>query len=280
MKLQNLISNIPAVATNGQVQFNLPIGVRYHGFNLFLTSAGNPVAVTTANFSRLRITVDSVVLMDWDWPSLQYYALRRGIALSTGQIPVYFADPLNKGQRNANAGTIDTKQGISNVQVLITLGTITTPALVGELIFDNFQNVKPQIKGGKPTGAMVAFNTPIQKLTQVENVPINAAYDISDIPPNYPLDTLTLYNGADANITYVRLFLDKVLIFDGTPANLAREFLAYGIYTPAGTIVLPFTYDGFAPNSSALFSTIDLYVTCVTAFACGIAIEYQLPSIT
>jgi Viral coat protein P2 N-terminal domain len=281
VKLQNLISNIPALQSGGQATFNLPIGIRYHGFNLFLSSSGVRTAVSTTNFQRLRVIINSTTLIDWDWPSIQYYALRRGISLAVGQIPIYFADPLLKGQRNANCGTIDTKQGITNVQVYIQLGTITSPSMTGEIIFDNFLNTKPVIgANGQPTGATVGFNTPIMRLTQVENVPVSANYDIFDIAPSYPIDTITLYNGADANISQVTLLLNKVIIFQGIPADIAREFMAYGIQTPAGCIVFPFTYDGFSPNSAAAFSAIDIYVNCATAFPCGISVEYQLPSIT
>lgn len=281
MKFQNLISNIPAVATGGNVIFNLPVGGRIHAFNLFLSSAGVRTPVTTVNLQRVRVTVDTVILIDWDWTSIQLYAFRRGIALSVGQIPIYFTDPMNRGQRNANTGSLDTKQGISNIQVFVQLGVITTPSIAGEYIYDNFTNTKPQIGAdGKPTGAMVAFNTPIMKSTQTENVPISANYNIDDIAPSYPIDTITLYNSADVFITSCRLQLNKVVIFEGVPADLAREFLAYGVVTPPGSIVFPFTYDGFAPNSAAGFTTIDIFVTSTTAFACGIALEYQMPSIT
>lgn len=280
MKLQNAINNIPVIQSNGSVQFNLPIGVRYHALNFFLSSGGARVAVTTSNFSRMRITIDSVVLVDADWPTLQLRALRRGISLATGQIPVLFSDPLLAGQRNANCGSIDTKQGITNIQVYIQLGTITSPSITGEMIFDNAPNVRPEIVNGKRTGNLMAYNTPIMISTQVENIPINSNYDITDIPAAYPLDTITLYNNADFNISYIRLFLNKVLIFDGIPSDLAREFLSYGIYTPPGSIVLPFTYDRFAPTSAAGFSSIDIYVNCSVAFACGVALEVQLPSIT
>lgn len=275
MKLQNAINNIPAVATGGSVSFNLPVGIRYHGFNLFLSSAGTRTAVTTTNFQRIRVIVDTVTLIDWDWTSLQLYCLRRGIALSTGQIPVFFSDPLLVGQRNAYAGSIDTKQGITNVQVYVLLGTITTPTLTGELIFDNFPNVMPDGKGGK-----TAFNTPIMKVAQVENIPLINGYQITDINNAYPLDTITLYNGADANITYLRAALNNTVIFEGIPADLAREFMAYGIVTPPGSIVLPFTYDRFSPVSAAAFTNIAITVNSSAAFAAGIAIESQLPSIT
>lgn len=275
MKLQNAINNIPAVASGGSVSFNLPIGIRYHGFNLFLSSAGNRTAVNSANFQRIRVIVDTVTLIDWDWTSLQLYALRRGIALSTGQIPVFFADPLLVGQRNANAGTIDTKQGITNVQVYVLLGTITTPSITGELIFDNFPNIGPNMQG-----KMAPYNTPIMKTAQVENIPLINGYQITDIANSFPLDTITLYNGADAAITYLRLALNSVVIFEGVPADLAREFATYGVITPIGAIVLPFTYDRLSPVSAAAFSNIAITVNSNVAFGCGIAVEVQLPSIT
>lgn len=271
MKLQNAINNIPAVASGGSVSFNLPVGIRYHGFNLFLSSAGTRTAVTSTNFQRIRVIVDTVTLIDWDWTSLQLYALRRGISLSTGQIPVYFSDPLLSGLPNAYAGSIDTKQGITNVQVYILLGTITTPTLVGELVFDNFPNLRAD---------RTAFNTPIMKTAQVENIPSGSGYQITDISNAYPLDTITLYNGADVQITYLRCSLNNTLIFEGLPADLAREFLAYGVLTPVGSIVLPFTYDRFSPRSAAAFTNINITVNSTGAFAAGIAVESQLPSIT
>jgi hypothetical protein len=274
MKLQNAINNIPSVASGGSASFNLPVGIRYHGFNLFLSSSGARVPVTTTNFQRLRVIVDTVTLIDWDWPSIQYYALRRGISLSTGQIPIYFTDPMLVGLRNAYAGSIDTKQGITNVQVYILLGTITAPTVVGELIFDNFPNVSNA--GGKQT----AFNTPIMKTAQIENIPLITGYQITDINNAYPLDTLTFYNGADVNIYYLRASLNNTVIFEGIPADLAREFLAYGVVTPIGTIVLPFTYDRFSPVSAAAFTSLSITVNSSAAFAMGIAVEVQLPSIT
>jgi hypothetical protein len=273
MKFQNLISNIPSISSGGSATFNLPIGIRYHGLNLFLSSSGTRTSVTSTNFTRLRITIDTVVLVDWDWTSLQNYALRRGISLATGQIPLYFADPILAGLRNAYAGTIDTKQNITNVQVYVLLGTITSPSLTGELIFDNMPNIK---RGAN--GAQVAFNTPIIKTTQQENIP-SGNYTITDISNGYPLDTLTLYNGADAQLTYIRTVLNNNVIFEGTPSDLAREFLSYGIYTPAGTVVLPFTYDRMSPTSAAAFTTIAIYVTSSNAFTCYVAVEAQLPSL-
>lgn len=275
MKLQNAINNIPAVATGGSVTFNLPIGIRYHGFNLFLSSSGARTPITSVNFQRLRVIVDTVTLIDWDWTSIQLYALSRGISLSTGQIPIYFSDPLLCGQRNAYAGSIDTKQGITNVQVYVLLGVITAPTLVGELIFDNFPNLMPDGKGGK-----IAFNTPIMKIAQVENIPLINGYQITDIMNSYPLDTIMLYNGADLSITYLRCALNNTVIFEGIPADIAREFAAYGIVSPIGSIVLPFTYDRFSPTSAAAFSNLAITVNSSAAFACGISVQYQLPSIT
>jgi len=276
MKLQNAINNIPSVASGGSVSFNLPVGIRYHAFNLFLSSSGVRVPVTTTNFQRLRVIVDTVTLIDWDWTSLQLYCLRRGISLSAGQIPVHFTDPLLVGLRNAYAGSIDTKQGITNVQVYVLLGTITAPTLTGELVFDNFPNLMPSGNGN----TQIAFNTPIMKTAQVENIPNVTGYQITDINNAYPLDTVTLYNGADAAITYLRASLNNTVIFEGQPADLAREFLAYGIATPVGSIVLPFTYDRFSPRSAAAFTNIAITVNSSTSFACGMAIEVQLPSIT
>lgn len=278
MKLQNLISNIPTVASGGSVSFNLPIGIRYHGFNLFLSSAGTRTAVTSTNFQRLRVIIDTVTLIDWDWTSIQLYAARRDIPLSVGQIPVFFSDPLLVGQRNAYAGSIDTKQGITNVQVYCLLGTITTPSLTGELVFDNMPNVMPQMVNGKRTP--VAFNTPIMKTAQVENVPISTNYAVTDINNAFPLDTITFYNQADNFITSLRCLLNNTTIFEGVPGDLAREFWSYSIATPIGSIVMPFTYDRYSPVSAAAFTNISIYVNCSTAFAMGIALEVQLPSIT
>ncbi len=279
MKLQNAINNIPSVASGGSVTFNLPTGIRYHGFNLFLSSSGTRTAVTSTNLSRLRVIVDTVTLIDWDWTSIQLYALRRGISLSVGQIPIYFSDPLLAGQRNANAGSIDTKQGITNVQVYVLLGTVTSPTLVGELIFDNFPNVMPR-RQANGTRVNTAFNTPIMKTAQVENIPTVNGYQITDISNAYPLDTVTFYNAADANLTYLRCSLNNTVIFEGIPADLAREFLAYGIITPIGSIVLPFTYDRFSPVSAAAFTNISITVNSSATFSMGIAVEVQLPSIT
>lgn len=280
MKLINAVSNIPTVASGGSVTFNLPVGIRYHGINLYLSSAGTRTAVNSTKLSRIRVLVDTVTLIDWDWPSIVLYANRRGISLSTGQIPIYFTDPLLVGLRNAYAGSIDTKQGISNVQVFVQLGTVTTPSLTGELIFDNFPNQQMVNSGGGRK--LQAFNTPILKYTQVENVPTSSNYSITDIGNDYPLDTITLYDPAltNTNITYLTLNLNKVKIFEGAPADLADELKAYGITTPTGTIVLPFTYDRFSPVSAAGFTNIEIQVNCSSAIALGIAIEKQLPSIT
>ena len=278
MKITNAINNIPAIQSGGSVTFNLPVGIRYHGFNLFLSSAGVRTAVTAANLTRVRVTIDTVTLIDWDYASLFLYAQSRGIPLSVGQIPVYFTDPLLVGLRNAYAGSIDTKQGITNVQVYILIGAVTTPTLTGELIFDFLQNTKPVWTNG--VKSIQASNTPLMKTAQVENIPLINGYQIADISNNYPLDTLIMYNGADAFITYIRLQLNGLVIFEGSPQDIARDFLAYGIQNPVGSIVLPFTYDRFSPNSAAAFTTISITVNSTTAFAMGLAIVTQLPSIT
>lgn len=280
MKLINAITNIPTVASGGSVTFNLPVGIRYHGFNLYLSSSGTRTAVNSTKLSRIRVLVDTVTLIDWDWVSVLLYAQRRGITLSTGQIPIYFTDPFLVGLRNAYAGSIDTKQGISNVQVFVQLGTVTAPTLSGELIFDNFPNLMP--RRGEAGRQMVPFNTPVLKYAQVENVPTSSNYSITDISNDYPLDTITLYDPAlsATNITYLTLSLNKVKIFEGAPADLADELKAYGITTPTGTIVLPFTYDRFSPVSAAAFTNIEIMVNCSSGLALGVAIEKQLPSIT
>jgi hypothetical protein len=276
MKLINAISNIPTVASGGSVTFNLPVGIRYHGFNLYLSSSGSRTAVNSTKLSRVRVLVDTVTLIDWDWPSLLLYAQRRGITLATGQIPIYFTDPLLVGLRNAYAGALDTKNGISNVQVFVQLGTVTAPTLSGELIYDNLKNVRNQ------GGDMVPYNTPILKYAQVENVPTSSNYSITDINSAYPLDTLTIYDPAlsATNITYLTLNLNKIKIFEGTPADIADELKAYGITTPTGTIVLPFTYDRYSPQSAAAFTNIEIQVNCSSGLALGVAVEAQLPSIT
>lgn len=278
MKLQNLISNIPAVASGGSVSFNLPVGVRMHGFNLYLSSSGSRTAVNATKLTRIRVTVDTVLLIDWDWPSIYLYAKRRNITLSTGQIPIYFTDPLLVGLKNAYAGSIDTKQNISNVQVFVQLGTVTAPTLVGELIFDNLPNLQ-RVPGKGPN--MAPFNTPIQKNTQTENLP-SGSYNITDIDNSYPLDTVTIYDPALSStlITALTLSLNKVVIFEGAPADLADELAAYGIATPAGSIVLPFTYDRFSPVSAAAFSNISIQVTTSGPIAVGVSVERQLPTIS
>lgn len=278
MKFQAAIQNIPTVASGGSVTFNLPVGIRYHGLNLFMSSAGTRTAVTSTNLTRVRIIVDTVALIDWDWPSIQNYALRRGIPLSVGQIPIFFTDPFLVGLRNAYAGSIDTKQGISSVQVQVILGTVSTPSLSGELIYDNLPNLRPQKVNG--ARAMVPFNTPIMKTAQVENIPTVSGYAITDISNAYPLDTITLYSGSDANLTYLRCLLNNTTIFEGSPTDLAREFLSYGVVTPPGTVVLPFTYDRFSPTSAAAFTNISIIVNSSATYACGITVEVQLPSIT
>jgi Viral coat protein P2 N-terminal domain len=278
MKITNAINNIPAIQSGGSVTFNLPVGIRYHGFNLFLSSAGVRTAITATNLVRVRVTIDTVTLIDWDWTSIYLYATSRSIPLSIGQIPIFFTDPLLVGLRNAYAGSIDTKQGITNVQVYILIGAVTTPTLTGELIFDFLQNTKPVWNAGVKT--VVASNTPLMKTAQVENIPLVNGYQISDISNNYPLDTLILYNGADAFITYLRLALNGLVIFEGAPQDIARDFITYGIINPVGSIVLPFTYDRFSPNSAAAFTTIAITVNSNTAFAMGVAVVTQLPSIT
>ncbi len=280
MKLINAISNIPTVGTGGSVTFNLPVGIRYHGFNLYLSSSGSRTAVNATKLARVRVLIDTVTLIDWDWVSILLYAQRRGITLATGQIPIYFTDPLLVGLRNSYAGSVDTKQGISNVQVFVQLGTVTAPSLSGELIFDNFPNQMQ--KGRGSNREMVNFNTPILKYTQVENVPTSSNYSITDIGNDYPLDTITIYDPvlSATNITFLTLNLNKVKIFEGTPADLADELKAYGITTPTGTIVLPFTYDRFSPVSAAAFTNIEIQVNCSSGLALGLAIEKQLPSLS
>lgn len=278
MKFNNAINNIPTVNSGGSVAFNLPVGIRYHGFNLYLSSSGARTAVNTTKLLRVRVLVDSTVLIDWNWNDILLYASMRGITLATGQIPIYFTDPLLVGLRNAYAGAIDTKQAINNVQVQVILGTVTTPSLSGQLIFDNLPNMK------RVKGVNTLFNTPMLRYSQVENVAASANYSITDIPNGYPLDTLVIYSqtlsGTEIGyISYLTLSLNKVKIFEGTPADLADELAAYGIHTPTGAIILPFTYDRFAPVSSAQFKAIEIMLNCSTATAFGVTVQTQLPSL-
>lgn len=283
MKFQVAITNIPSANTNSLLSFNMPGGIRLHGFNLYLLSSNVRTAVNTTNLQRIRITVDTVNLIDWDWPSCLLYALRRGISLSVGQIPIYFTDPLLVGLRNAYAGSIDMKQGIGNIQVQLQLGTITAPSITGELIYDSFPNLMPQKTATGRT--MVPFNTPLQKVTTTEVVPTAQGYTFQTIQSKWPLDTITIYDpalsaSAISSITWIYLALNKVPIFQGAPLDLADEFKAYGIKTPAGAIVLPFTYDRFSPVSAAEFNSIDLTVNCSAGQPFGVSIESQMPSIT
>lgn len=283
MKFQVAITNIPSANTNSLLSFNMPGGIRLHGFNLYLLSSNVRTAVTTTVLQRIRVSVDTVALIDWDWTSCLLYALRRGISLSVGQIPIYFTDPLLVGLRNAYAGSIDMKQGIGNIQVQLQLGTITAPSVTGELIYDNFPNIKPGT--GADKGKMVTYNTPLQKVTTTEVVPTATGYTFQTISSKWPLDTITVYDpalsaSAIANITWVYLALNKVPIFQGAPLDLADEFKAYGVKTPAGAIVFPFTYDRYSPLSAAEFNSIDLTVNCSTGQPYGVSIESQMPSIT
>lgn len=278
MILSNPINNIPAPASGGLVSFYLPIGVRHHGFSLFLTSSGSATAANATNIQRVRVIVDNVTLIDWDWTSIFNYYTRKGYVAVTGEIPLFFTDPALAGLRNWAAGSIDTKQGITSMQVQVQLGTITAPGLSGLYHFDNFPN-RRRVPGA--TEAYAYFNTPIKKYAQVENLPASGNFDITDISPTYPLDTITLY-GVSTSLTYVRLQLDSVTIFEGTPTQIAQRILQYGVITPTGTIVLPFTYDKQSPRSAARFSNIDILVTngSTLAIAAGVGIEVQLPTLT
>jgi hypothetical protein len=279
MILTNPINNIPAPVSGGLVSFFLPIGVRHHAFSLFLTSAGSATAVSSTNLQRVRVIIDNVTLIDWDWASIYNYFTRKGYSAATGEIPIFFSDPALAGLRNWAAGSIDTKQGITSMQVQVQLGTITTPGLSGSYHFDNFPNQRRVGMSTPPTYAY--FNTPIKKYAQVENLPASGNFDITDISPSYPLDTITIY-GVGSNITYLRCQLDSVTIFEGTPAQIAQRILQYGVVTPSGTIVLPFTYDKQSPRSSARFSNIDILVTnsSTSGIAAGLGIEVQLPTLT
>lgn len=278
MILTNPINNMPTVASSGLLSFFLPIGPRHHGFSLFLFSAGSATAPSTTNFLRLRVIIDNVTLIDWDWTSIFNYYTRKGYTAVTGEIPIFFSDPALKGLRNWAAGSIDTKQGITSMQVQVNLGVITTPSLTGVYHFDNFPNRRRV--PGKP-GQYAYFNTPIKKYAQVENLPASGNFDITDIAPTYRLDTITIY-GVSTNISYVRCQLDSVTVFEGTPAQIAQRILQYGVVTPTGTIVLPFTYDLQSPRSAAQFSNIDILVTNTLAgvIAAGVGIEVQLPTLT
>jgi hypothetical protein len=276
----NPINNIPAVASGGLCSFFLPIGVRHFGFSLFLFSAGTATAPTTTNLLRVRIIIDNVALIDWDWTSIFNYYTRKGYVATTGEIPLFFADPALVGLRNWAAGSIDTKQGITSFQVQVQLGTITTPTLTGVYHFDQIPNRRRT--GGTPAAPVYTyFNTPIKKYTQVENLPANGNWDITDIASTYPLDTVTIY-GVSTSISYVRCQLNSVTVFEGTPLAISQRILQYGVITPTGTIVLPFTYDRQSPRSAARFSNIDILVTNTSGsiIAAGVGIEVQLPTLT
>ncbi len=278
MILTNPINNIPAPVTGGLISFYLPIGVRHHGFSLFLTSSGSATAANATNTQRVRVIVDNVTLIDWDYASVFNYYTRKGYVAVTGEIPIFFTDPALAGLRNWAAGSIDTKQGITSMQVQVQLGTITVPGLTGVYHFDNFPN-RRRVPGNAESFAY--FNTPVKKYAQVENLPASGNFDITDIAATYPLDTLTLY-GVSTSISYVRLQLDSVTIFEGTPQAIAQRILQYGVVTPTGTIVFPFTYDKQSPRSAARFANIDILVTNTSTLgiAAGVGIEVQLPTLT
>lgn len=286
MRFQVAIANIPPANSGSPLSFNLPGGIRLFAMNLYISANGVRVPLTATNVQRVRIFVDTVTLVDCDLASLLIEASRRGISLTTGQLPIYFADPLLVGLRNANSGTIDMKQGIGNVQVQVTLGTITTPSLTGELIYDNQQNIGPVFNKKAGKSIMQLFNTPLNRKSLTENVPTAAGYTFQTIyNPAYPLDTIVVYDPAFSvanisQITYLTLSLDKVPIFQGAPLDLADEFKSYGIVTPNGTIVLPFTYDRFSPGSAAGCVTCELNVNCSAGQAYGVSLITQMPSIT
>jgi hypothetical protein len=275
------INNIPAMASGGLVTFTLPIGVRHHGFSLFLTSNGSATAANSTTVSRVYVNIDSTLLINWSWTSVYNYYTRKNYSATTGEIPIFFTDPALAGLRNWAAGSIDAKQNISSIQVQVQLGTISTPGMTGAYHFDNVPNRRRAPGWTKANPVWNYFNTPIKKYEQVENLPASGAYDITDVAPTYPLDTLTLF-GIGGNITASTLLqLDTVPVFQGTPSAIAQRILQYGIITPTGTIVIPFTYDRQSPRSAARFSTIDWNVTnaSTAAIAAGLTVELQLPTI-
>jgi hypothetical protein len=269
------------MATGGLVTFTLPIGVRHHGFSLFLTSSGSATAVTTSNVQRVYVTIDSTLLLNWSWTSVLNYYTRKSYAAATGEIPIFFSDPALQGLRNWAAGSIDAKQNITSIQVQVQLGTITAPAMTGAYHFDNVPNRRRAAGWTKALPKWSYFNTPIKKYEQVENLPASGQYDITDVSPTYPLDTLTLF-GVSTSITAAMLLqLDTVPVVQATPAAFAQRILQYGVVTPTGSIIIPFTYDKQSPRSAARFSTIDWNVTngSTLAIAAGLTVEVQLPTI-
>ena len=277
MLLKNAINNIPSLQAGNTASITMPIGQRLHELSLFLSSSGVRTPITSTNVTRIRVTIGAYTLIDWDVNSFLLYAQRIGRSVAVGEIPIFFTDPTSRALPNAYAGSIDTKQGITSVTVYVTLGTITAPTMTGILTFDNFPNEKTVWVAGKKT--QVAFNTPILKTTQNENIPTSANATITDIAADYPLSCLTLTNGADANISYLRLSLDSQLVYEGAPADIARMILTRGIYTPPGTVVLPFTEDGFMPGSAPSFSQLTLTMNSSATFASNVIIEKQLPSL-
>ncbi|MDE2020852.1 MAG: hypothetical protein KGJ13_10995, partial [Patescibacteria group bacterium] len=143
MIITDIINNIPAPVSGGLVSFYLPIGVRHHGFSLFLTSSGSATAANATTINRVRVIVDNVTLIDWDWPSIFNYFTRKGYSAATGEIPLFFTDPALAGLNNWAAGAIDTKQGITSMQVQVQLGTVTAPGLTGVYHYDNLPNRRP-----------------------------------------------------------------------------------------------------------------------------------------
>ncbi len=208
------INGIEGVSVGGNAVANVPVGRRYHQFDLFVGDSGAPDVSKVLN---VRVYVNGVLIRDMT-PALAIGVAKVRNALYTpvaGHIPIYWSQPERATVEGEELSALDLSgQQKCTIEIQFS-GTATAPTLKISADWDLEQQIF--VKNGKTyTGLNIIKMLPI-----TYNAPAGV-YDLTTIPVTYPIQAIHLVPST-GTVSFCEVYDGQNKLLEATAAENASR---------------------------------------------------------
>ncbi len=177
-------------------------------------------------FTSQKRLVNGIIMRDISVLDQVRIQMANGLTpLNTGEYSVFFTEPWRRIVDHDQATAWDLI-GQNTYQILLGISSaLSSPSLNGVYEFDYLRNARSDSKGNP-----VLFLRPIKQHTLTYNVP-QGVYNVTNIPLDYPLQRLWMYETGAGSITQIELYQDGNKVMEGVTAQILQGLNQYGFNT-------------------------------------------------